>query len=174
MLKFSELKNRAVVDLNDARKIGNLDNLLVDPTSFQVSGLRLKAGLFSSAELLRIAMLRSVGPDAITVCQPEGEVIIKGESTDQFEENSNLDPSLAKLPDLKILIGLQIVSQAGSLLGEVTDVLLDQNNLTITGYEVSQPNLFSKKFVLPATAELNIGPTMIIVPDQVISQMGVA
>src|SRR5690242_7492599 len=46
-MKASELKGRAVISLAEAQKVGEVENVLFDLGANQVSGFRVKQGLFS-------------------------------------------------------------------------------------------------------------------------------
>ncbi len=161
-MKFSEIKNRAVVDLNTAQKIGNLESLVVKPGSPEVVGLKVKAGgIFTSAEVIPISQLQSIGQDAITVSHLEAA------TTPDKSQNPMHD-----LPDLSSIIGHQVVTQSGKLIGDVDDVSIDPITLAITGFVVSQSGLFTKKHQFPITSDLNFGAKIIIMPDALATQLG--
>ena len=65
-MKLSELKGRAVVHIDNAEKIGELVDLLVDPESRQVVGMRCGT-VYSENRFVPAAQVKSVGADAITV-----------------------------------------------------------------------------------------------------------
>ncbi len=162
-MKFSELKDRAVVDLERASKLGSLDNLIIDPASRQVVGLKIKSGLFNAGKVLPLSDMRSVGHDAITVSQatlPEPDGAVAQE-----------EHPMQKFPDLKTIIGNSVVTQAGKLLGEISDVMLDENTLAITGYEVSSGGIFAKKHSISNSPDLNFGAKILIVPDQIAAEL---
>lgn len=166
-MKFSELKNRAVVDLNSARNIGHVESLVLDPALREVVGLKVKSGgLFGSGEMIPKAQIQNVGQDAITIAQPM-EAAVAADSSSKKET----DP-LKALPDLSAIIGKQVVTQGGKLIGEISDVVLEPTNFAITGYEVSEAGLFGKKHQLPTSEELNLGPKILIVPDQLAVNSG--
>jgi uncharacterized protein YrrD len=164
-MKFSELKNRAVVDVDQAKTIGHLDSLLIDPATRAVKGLKVKSGLFDSGHVLPLSQVRSVGQDAITVSQA-----LVGSATDATEPTSSEDERLKNLPGVDSVIGSQVVTSSGKLVGQISDLLLD-DQLTITGYEVSQGGLFAKKHSIEATPDLNFGNKMVIISEQVANQI---
>ena len=156
-MNFSELKGRAVVELNGAKTIGHLDDLVIDMQTRQVVGLRVKeGGLFGKTNSLAKAALQSIGKDALTVSLAA-------------EPTSN-DTVLEKGPGFSDLIGKQVVSQGGRLVGEISDIDLDPDSLTINGYEIKEGGLLGKKQHLPESPDLTFGPQMVVVPDALLNQ----
>lgn len=156
-MKFSELKGRAVVEINGAKAIGTLSDLVIDLQTRQVIGLRVKeSGLFGKTNSIARNALQSVGQDALTVSMAN-------------EPTAN-DTVLEKGPGFTDLIGRQVVSQGGKLVGDISDIDLDPNNLTVTGYEIKEGGLLGKKHHLPETSDLTFGPQMVVVPDALIEQ----
>ncbi len=66
-MKFSELKGRGVVSLDDATKIGEVEDLMVEPVSRHIVSLKVRTGLFSAAHLVPASDVKSVGADAVTL-----------------------------------------------------------------------------------------------------------
>ena len=66
-MKLSELKGRAVVHIDNAEKIGELADLLVDPDSRRVVGISVRHGLFGESRTVPAAQVKSIGADAVTV-----------------------------------------------------------------------------------------------------------
>ena len=44
-MKFSELKGRAVVNLEDAKKIGTVEDLMVEPESHHIASVKVRTGM---------------------------------------------------------------------------------------------------------------------------------
>ena len=59
-MKFSELKGRAVVNLGDARKIGEVEDLMVEPDSYHIASLKIRTGLFSAPHLVPAVDVKNV------------------------------------------------------------------------------------------------------------------
>ena len=151
-MHFSELKGRAVVELTGAKTIGHLDDLVVDLQTRQVIGLRVKeGGLFGKTNSIAKTALQTIGQDALTVS-------LAAEPTPN-------DTALEKGPGFSDLIGKQVVSQGGKLLGEINDIDLDPESLAVNGYEIKEGGLLGKKHHLPESPDLTFGPQMIIAPE---------
>lgn len=195
-MKFSQVKGMAVVDLHDARKLGNLEDLLLDPQSRQIVELKVKFSLFGASTFIPKSWLKSIGPNAITVVFPpvtgsqnlnQNQAQQAQSSTTIYNANYDLNPnnpapdyhetepnnnlrSSKKMLCLSHLMGNQVVSDKGNLLGEIKDVLLADTDLAITGYEVSMGGFFSKTQRFPAVTEVHFGSKIVTVPEELVTQ----
>lgn len=151
-MKFSELKGRAVVNVEDAKKIGEIDNLLLEPGTRQVSSLKVKTGgLFSTPLAIAISQVMNIGPDAVTV---KTDIANPGQS-----------PGETEAVEVTSLLGHKVVTDAGAMLGEVHDILLDPVSAAVTGYEVRDGGIFAKTLEISATPEVRYGDKLITIPS---------
>ena len=156
-MKFSELKGRAVVSLDNATKIGEVDDLMIDPTSRHIVAVKVRTGFFSAAQFVPAAEVKNVGADAVTVA-------------------ANVEPAPPATAggqppvELTNIIGNQVVTDAGTLVGELRDVVLDWANLTITGYEVREGGLLGHAQEFTATPDVRFGDKIITMPAALLSQ----
>jgi uncharacterized protein YrrD len=156
-MKFSELKGRAVVSLADARKIGEVEDLMVEPASRRIESLKVRTGRFRAAQFVPAGEVKNVGVDAVIVA-------------------ANADPAApggasgSPLVELTRILGNKVLTDAGTLVGELRDVLLDWATLTITGYEVSAGGLFAQAQEFTATPEVRFGDKIITMPAQLLNQ----
>ncbi len=82
-------------------------------------------------------------------------------------------PSASGAPPLialSTILGNKVVTDAGTLVGELQDVLLDWANLAITGYEVREGGVFAKTQEFTATPDLRFGEKIITMPAQLLNQ----
>jgi len=156
-MKFSELKGRAVVRLEEAQRIGEVEDLMVEPVSRHIVSLKVRTGLFSAAELVPAAEVKNVGADAVTIAP----------TTEPAPQSAAGAPPLIALTTI---LGNKVVTDAGTLVGELQDVLLDWANLAITGYEVREGGVFAKTQEFAATPDLRFGEKIITIPAQLLSQ----
>jgi uncharacterized protein YrrD len=159
-MKFSQLRGLAVVDLQDAKKLGDLEDLLLEPTSRQVLGLKVKTKLFSSTILIPISSMKTAGSDAITVVVPA----LTDAEPSQSSQSSQSEPDLRNMVGLSQLLDNQVVTDSGSLVGNIKDVLLNPDNLEVTGYLVSTGGLFARTQEFPATPDVRYGVKLVTVP----------
>ena len=179
-MKFSELKGRAVVNLQNAEKIGELADLLFEPGSQRILSLKVRTGLFHSAKIVPVADVKNVGADAITIevgASPSDSLsaISDEEAADNAQMPEAEQPGIAPLgsaqPPLEVtsILSNKVVTDAGTLVGELHDVMIDWANLCITGYEVHQGGLFSKAQEFAATPEVRYGNKIVTMPAQLLS-----
>ncbi|HET7079593.1 MAG TPA: PRC-barrel domain-containing protein [Chloroflexia bacterium] len=156
-MKFSELKGRAVVRLEEAQRIGEVEDLMVEPVSRHIVSLKVRTGLFSAAELVPAAAVKNVGADAVTIAS----------TAEPAPPSASGAPPLIAL---STILGNKVVTDAGTLVGELQDVLLDWANLAITGYEVREGGVFAKTQEFTATPDLRFGEKIITMPAQLLNQ----
>lgn len=150
-MKFSELKGRAVVNVEDAKKVGEVENLFLDPASRQVISLKVKTGgLFSTALILPVSRIMNIGPDAVTI-----RADVAG-----ADQTNDAQASV----EVTAILGNKVVTDAGALVGEVHDVLLDPVSAAITGYDVREGGIFAKSLEISATPDIRYGEKLITIP----------
>ena len=166
-----EFKNRAVVSLSDAKKIGTVSDVIFRPDSGDVAGFILSTGglipgLFDERRYLPIDAVRSIGQDAVTI--PDQSVLAR---TDNAGE-------LKTMPSVGRLIGLSVVTEGGRLIGKVSDVYLDPEtrhlmNLRVSSIAGGPLQGFSRgsqeDLVVRFSGDIRIGPDLVVVPDSAIS-----
>lgn len=174
MLKLSEMNGRAVVDLEMAEKLGEIDETIVDPESRRVAGFIVSRGpsLLGAGQKMAFAgeAVHSIGPDALTV---------RGATLEHAEG------AFPGLPRRRDIVGRKIVGHSGKMYGHIHDVLVDPHNGQLIGYTVDDSPLrgLDGLFGSPKSAEvqyvradadLRVGSELVIVPDEAIvrSQAG--
>jgi sporulation protein YlmC with PRC-barrel domain len=60
-MKFSELKGRAVVNLEDAKKLGTIEDLMVDAESHHIVSIKVRTGMFHAPQVIPVADVTNVG-----------------------------------------------------------------------------------------------------------------
>lgn len=156
-LKWSELKGRAVVEITDAKRVGSVEDLVLDRQTYQIVGLNFKQGLFSPTQTVPVQAIKGVGEDAVTL-QLEKE----------SQPAASEEPTPQTLPTLSQIIGNGVVTEGGKYMGEITNVRLSLQPLSITGYEVSKGGIFSKTHAFEITSEVHYGEKLVIIPDSLL------
>jgi len=162
-MKASELKGRAIVSLDQAEKIGSVDDLLLDFASNTVREFTMRSGLLGGTKYIPGGSIRNVGPDAITI--PD-----RGVLEDQGLR-ANDSPQLASLNGL---LGSKVVSEQGALLGTLGDVVLDDSGLRVACFEMSG-NLWDRltgaEKTFNAVPGIRMGRELLIVPDAIVNEL---
>ncbi len=169
-MKFSELKGRAVVNLEDASKIGEVQDLMIEPGSRRIISLKVKTGMFSSAKLVPATAVKNVGADAVTLSANAGHGSQEGTTPHQQGNGSGSLEGTQALVKLTGILGNKVVTDAGTFLGELHDILIDWSDLTITGYEVRESGMFAKTQEFAATPDVSYGDKMITIPALLLNQ----
>jgi uncharacterized protein YrrD len=178
-MKFSELKGRAVVSLDNATKLGTVEDLMIDPVHRHIVSLKIRTGVFSATRFVPAAEVKNVGADAVTVSVNAGLVDTMTNAAGAGQPDTAAPgtgaagvASPATPVELTSILGLQVVTDAGTLVGNLHDVVFDWSNLTITGYEVRESGMFSKVQEFTATPDVRFGDKIITMPAALFSQPG--
>lgn len=152
-----DLTGLAVIDIRDGKKLGTVGDTVVSPDDGRLLGFVIKSGglLNNDESVVEIDDVRSIGADAITV---EGDEIIHGaEATNEaFQDARSGD---------RALIGRKVVTQGGSLLGQVADVVISEEERRVTGLLLGG-GIFEKGDALPADRIASVGPDVVVVTDE--------
>lgn len=172
MIRANGLYGRAVIDLDTAERVGEVDDIIVDPYGPGIAGyvVACDRSLFGSRKriIIPIDAFHAIGPDALTM---------RSVGTPEYH-TAHLDA----LPRLSELTGRRMVSFGGRLLGTVEDALVSERDGRIIGYPLERPGpgtWFDSLFGLGwkserpdyvrADAALRIGARLIVVPDDAIA-----
>src|SRR5687768_5912360 len=123
MIRASELRGRAVVDLDSAVKLGDVDEILLDPESRRVAGIsvgrgqNLLGGGSPVEQFVPAAAVHAIGRDVLTV---RGAGRAGGDGS--------------AYPRLGHVVGRKMVTHGGTVLGPIDDVLIDPTDGRIVGY----------------------------------------
>lgn len=191
-MKFSELKGRAVVNLEDARKIGTVEDLMVEPESHHIVGVKVRTGMFQAAQVIPVTDVKNVGGDAVTISTGGGNNIARmavptvgqhmtaSQSSDAgstttttigAENAAGSAASVVSRPPIEVtsLLGNKVVTDAGTMVGELSDVMVDWVDLTITGYEVHMGGMFTKAQEFVDTPGVRYGNKLITLPAELLN-----
>lgn len=151
-----DLAGLAIIDVRDGKKLGSADEVVVSPDDGRLLGFVMKqGGLFSSDEsIVEIDDVRSIGVDAITV---EGSEVAHSAdaSGEAFREAREGNRSL---------VGRKVVTQAGSVAGQVADIVINEDQRRVTAVLVGA-GLLERDDAIPADRIVSVGPDVIIIRD---------
>jgi sporulation protein YlmC with PRC-barrel domain len=125
----TDLRGLQIISLMSAFRMGTVEDALLDPTCRYVAALAIRTyGPGKRQYVLRQSVQR-IGRHA---------VILGG--SDEAPEDATLDNS-DRLVSLRALIGLEVVSDQGNLLGRVRNAVIDPSTLAIEAYEIAPAGL---------------------------------
>ncbi len=158
-IRAGSLRGRAVVSLEQARKIGTVEDIIFDLATGAVVAYAVGVGMLGATKALAPGSIRDIGADAITV--PDQVVLY---------DHSALPPGAPDRAQLSKLLGSKVVSERGVLLGILGEVELDATGSQITAYEMSGTlwdKLRHQERTFAPVPGLHGGQGLLIVPDPV-------
>lgn len=151
-----ELSGLAIIDIEDGKKLGSVGEVVVSPDDGRLLGFVIKSGglLKTEESVVEIDDVRAIGADAVTVTGDE--IIHRTEaSSDALRQ--------ARAGD-RALVGRKVVTQGGSVLGQVADLVLSEESRRVVGL-VLGGGMFEKGDAVPADRIAAVGPDVVIVTD---------
>jgi uncharacterized protein YrrD len=174
-MKFSELKGRAVINLQDASKIGEVEDLIVEVEGHHIVSVKVRTGQFHAARLIPVTDVKNVGADAVTISVGVDPAGMRTDSAnpsalgDASQPGTQQQSQPAQVIEITSILGNKVVTDAGTMVGSLRDVMVDWVDLTITGYEVHDGALFAKAQEFGDTPDVHYGGKLITIPAQLLS-----
>ena len=157
MRTTKELSGLAIIDVRDGKKLGTVGETVISPDHGRLLGFVIKSpGLLHQDESsIEIEDVRSIGADAVTV---EGDEIVHriDAMPEPFQQARSGD---------RTLIGRKIVTQGGSLVGKVADLVISEDERRATGM-ILESGMFESGDALPTDRIVSVGPDVVIVTDE--------
>lgn len=120
----TELPGLRVLSVLSALRMGTVESALIDPSCRFVAALRVREYGPGGRRLIPCEMVKRVGRHAVIIARD-----IAGD--EQVEQAERLIP-------LRELIGLEVVSDRGDLLGFVRDIEMDRDTLSLERVEIAR------------------------------------
>ena len=152
-MPVADLKGKTIISLSNGEKIGQVDDVLVDPESLMVSGLLVtQGGLFDREKKIISAQdVDKWGKDTVLVSGIE-----------VFHAEGELPGREHWLSASDKLNGLTVVNTQGERLGQIDDVIIDDSGRFVA-YRVSSGMGRGDSREIPATATKTLGKDVAIV-----------
>jgi len=151
MRKGRELKNLPVIDVLSGQHLGYIRDFKVENHE-NLEGLYM-VSLDNQVYYLSRDSISRIGRDAVMVKPGLSKVVLEGQS--DWVEDSGLN-------------GSAVLTSGGEVLGMVSDILIEEKEGNILGYEVSDgyfKDLFWGRKVIPTANVLTWGKDTVIVDD---------
>lgn len=157
-MQGDQLRGLPVVSVQQAERLGTVDDVLIEVPAHQIGGVLLQGGMFHSGPMVRWADVRSVGRDALMVDQSSAALPV-----------SNHD-QLLRLDKLR---GTKVVGDNGELAGTLAEADFEPETGKIISYMVTAPEgggLFhaAPRFRVPPNAIAGLGPDLITIDAKAI------
>lgn len=122
-MKISELKGKAVIGMASGQEVGTVAGALVNRSHDALAALVVKGARRTPDRIISIQSIRAIGPDAVTI-----------EHSDLLRPLEQV-PELAGLVGLDSVVGNQVLTPEGRILGQISDVNFDPSSYRILSYE---------------------------------------
>jgi uncharacterized protein YrrD len=153
MRKISALVGIAVIDVKDGTKLGEVEEVVVSPDDLRLLGFVVGSGRFLGHEehIVETADIRAIGDDAITVDGQEAARTSEA-STEAFRDARS---------GKRRLEGKKVITEKGSVLGTVSDALLDEEGKQLSALLIGGGLLQSAES-LHIDRVASVGPDVIV------------
>jgi uncharacterized protein YrrD len=112
-MRLSELRGKPVVSIAEARRVGIVDDALVDPSFRRLTALRIRSEGHGPGVLVEIGNVRGIGPDAVTITAREALMLPERAS------------QAAGDPPLREAINSRLVTERGEAIGRLREIDFD-------------------------------------------------
>lgn len=157
-MRLGEIRGKSVVSLAEARKVGVVDDVLVDARHERIEALRLKSERDGPSYVVSSDDVRGFGPDAVTIDHQDALM-----SSDRM-------PGMSGLRSLSAVLNSRVVTEDGRLLGTVSEVDFDPASRRIRRFEFGGEGLeglLGRKHSLDPEDVVGIGPGLVTVRNEV-------
>lgn len=159
MRKGSDLIGKPVVAFDTGEQFERIEDLIFDQNSNQLLGFLVdEGGWFSTAKVLPLQNVQSIGQDAVII--PTKAAVVS--ATQVPEMNRILERN-------NVLKGTKIMTTDGRDLGTMADLYFDERSGTVEGYEVSGgvfADAYTGRSFVPVPQTLKIGQDVAFVPPE--------
>jgi len=159
MRKGTDLIGKPVVAFDNGEQFETIKDLLFDQENNQLLGFLVdEGGWFSTARVLPLQNIQSIGPDAVIV--PAKNAVV---SATQIPEINRI------LERNNVLKGTKIMTTDGRDLGAMADLYFNEQTGVVEGYEASGglfADAYSGRSFVPAPHAIKIGEDVAFVPPE--------
>ncbi len=155
-----ELIGKTVVALANGKEVGHVHDVVYNPIEGRLVGFTIPhgGGLFSKGDTYWLAAedVRSIGTDALVI---EDASVLRAyaESADEVAEQAG-----------QAVLGKKLMTEDGTFLGGIDDVLVDRDSRRVVAYEVSGglfQDMMKGQNDVPVNHIISIGQDVVVVPS---------
>ena len=159
MHRVSQIVGKTVVSAETGDRLGSVSDALIDEG--RVVALVIGGGLLAREHVLPFQDVKTLGGD--TVLARTGSGMIK--PAEWRKSGTEAARSSA-------LRGRPVVTTAGQRLGQMNDLLIDDQTGAVEELEVATGGLRNRHMRLRASSEIRIGADAVVVPEGALEQPG--
>lgn len=157
---WADIKGIAVVVIENGSKVGTIDDFYFQPQNHGIQALQVKTGLFGH-RILPASNITALGRDAVTITNEN--LLVQEHAQDE----------ITLLPLGRSLLSYRILSENGSFIGTVGNILIDVSTptqLRVDAYELADTmhtRLTGKHVILSSSHVIRYGQDVIVVTNDV-------
>lgn len=159
-MKATDLRGMPVVNIENADRLGEVKDVLVDTESQRLVALELKGSSSASAGTIPVDGIHSIGKDAITV---------KGDGSRRDVDRDTTSFQSGEVVPLDKVLGSKVLSEGGDMLGTVDEIHFDPSNFHILDYSIGAGGLSKvtgQHKSLEVARGVRYAKGILIVPDE--------
>jgi uncharacterized protein YrrD len=156
----SELMGKPVISVENGDKIGTVADALIADGDVHLLALVIGGGLLGKEQVLPFRDIQTLGGDTILIRSAEGVLGPR--------EWRDAAPPASRSSSLK---GRPVVTTDGHRLGEVNDVLVDEQTGAFAALEVVTSDLGglrSRRSIVRPGSDIRVGPDVVVVPQSAV------
>lgn len=161
-MKWSELKDRPVVSVAGAERLGFVDDLFLDPDGRRVLGFCIRSGgLITRREAMTIDDAQAIGDDAVTV--------VDASKLNRRDSFSGLDGAR----EATSVIGSKVMTVSGQEVGRVGDIVLNEGSTAVLAYLLKEgiiSHLRRKEHSVAVSEVTSLGEGLLVVSDSAVHE----
>jgi len=161
MRSVKELIGKPVVAVDTGDRIGTVSDALLEDEagrgSLSIVGLVIGGGLLAQEHVMPFRDVQTIGGDTILARSHAGMVGAR-----EWRESG------VRSTRVSLLKGRPVVSTTGQRLGELSDLLIDEQTGTFSALEVAASDLGglrTRRSLLQPVTDVRIGPDAVLVPE---------
>jgi uncharacterized protein YrrD len=157
LVRGVELIGMPIVSLESASTLGEIKDVLVDPSRSSIIGFTVRGHGLLSSPLIGILAgenVYAIGRDALMITSEAALV----------REREGMSGAMA---DQQEVVGKEVVTSGGSSLGTVNDVIveIEGSSANVVGYEISRDD--GRTVIVPAPSGVPLSGDALLLPDEV-------
>ena len=161
MHRVSEIIGKPIVSAETGDRLGSVSDALLEDGGANVVALVIGGGLLAKEHVLPFRDIQTLGGDTVLARTDAG-----------IRSPQEWRRSGVKATRSSEIRGKPVVTIGGQRLGEVSDLLVNDETGAFDGVEVAEPRfggLRTKRAILRASEEMRIGRDAVVVPDSAIA-----
>ena len=159
MIKIGDIIGLPLISTSHGEKFGMVQEILLNVSKGVITGFVLdKGGFLREKKIVDVSQIKSIGDSAITI------------PADKLKYETGLE-TFKDCINYKNLMGKPVYTHSGKSLGIIQDILVNEENGHIVGFEISEGiihDILEGRGIIPFPKSTIYGKDTVVVPNYVI------